>query len=347
MWRGTFKQRLVQYTLLFGAITPLKVLRATVPSFVPLLVSEFGFTQAQTAALLSGFFPGYMCSMVPGAAITAACGAKAVMTAAMAGSAAIFYLMPTVAQHYGAGALSALLTALGVIQGPLSAVNTQMRKEWVPTEKGYENERIWQLRSVSIAMQSTDLTAALVVPYLYARGSFSYACRWLATATAAVCCVWQLFAKARPSGLPGTPTSPSGDASKPGATRQKAVEWGIFRVPATWAMFTYGNAIISSIAKSLPTLPSMFSASFDWARCSSVLPECTSHALTLLHDNYCGAATGSRTGQCTTQWHNGHPPTSSGSLVNFTSLDHLSNPPCLITTIYCAVKLKPLVDFAH
>jgi sugar phosphate permease len=240
VWRGTFGQRFVQYTLLFGAITPLKVLRASVPSFVPLLVSEFGFTQAQTAVLLSGFFPGYMCSMVPGAAITAACGAKAVMTAAMAGSAAIFYLMPTVAQRYGAGALSILLTVLGVIQGPLSAVNTQMRKEWVPTEKGFENERIWQLRSVSIAMQSTDLTAALVVPYLYARGSFSYACRWLATATAAACCVWQLFAKSRPLDLPGAPRPLEKDANSP-AAQQKAVEWGIFRVPATWTMFLCVN----------------------------------------------------------------------------------------------------------
>ena len=237
-WRGTFVQRLVQYTLLFGAITPLKVLRATVPSFVPLLVSEFDFTQAQTAALLSGFFPGYMCSMVPGAAIAAKCGAKTVMTGAMAGSAAIFFLMPTVARHYGAGALTGLLTILGVIQGPLSAVNTQMRKEWVPTAEGFENERIWQLRSVSIAMQSTDLTAALVVPYLYARGSFSYACRWLATATTAVCCVWQLFAKSSPYDLPGAPTLPSSDVSSPLAARQKAVEWGIFRVRATWAMFT-------------------------------------------------------------------------------------------------------------
>jgi hypothetical protein len=35
-WRGSFGQRLAQYALLFGAITPLKVLRATVPSFVPL-----------------------------------------------------------------------------------------------------------------------------------------------------------------------------------------------------------------------------------------------------------------------------------------------------------------------
>ena len=145
-WRGSFGQRLAQYALLFGAITPLKVLRATVPSFVPLLVSEFGFTNAQTAALLSGFFPGYMCSMVPGAAITATYGAKAVMTAAMTGSAAIFYVMPTVAARYGASALSVLLTVLGVIQGPLSAVNTQLRKEWVPTEKGFENERIWQVR---------------------------------------------------------------------------------------------------------------------------------------------------------------------------------------------------------
>ena len=44
------------------------------------------------------------------------------MTAAMTGSAAIFYVMPTVAARYGAGALSVLLTVLGVIQGPLSAV---------------------------------------------------------------------------------------------------------------------------------------------------------------------------------------------------------------------------------
>ena len=56
-------------------------------------------------------------------------------------------------------------------------------------------------------MQSTDLTAALVVPFLYARGSFSYACRWLATVTAAATIVWQLFAKAKPSDLAGAPAA--------------------------------------------------------------------------------------------------------------------------------------------
>jgi cyanate permease len=110
-------------------------------------------------------------------------------------------------------------------------------------------------------MQSTDLTAALVVPFLYARGSFSYACRWLATVTAAATIVWQLFAKAKPSDLAGAPaaalpTTAAGGGSAVAAAKEKAVEWGIFRVPAVWGMFTYwvaNGAVYYTMAQWAPT----------------------------------------------------------------------------------------------
>ena len=44
-WKGTFSQRLVQYACLGGFVISLKVLRASIPSFVPIIGREFGCEQ--------------------------------------------------------------------------------------------------------------------------------------------------------------------------------------------------------------------------------------------------------------------------------------------------------------
>ena len=83
-YQGTFAQRCVQYACLYGFIMSLKVIRAAIPSFVPIIGREFGYSEAERAILLSGFFQGYMLTQVPGAALVQRYGAKGIMSFALA-----------------------------------------------------------------------------------------------------------------------------------------------------------------------------------------------------------------------------------------------------------------------
>jgi hypothetical protein len=53
-YNGTLGQRLTQYTMLCSFVLALKILRASIPSFVPLTGKEFGFGDVEQAFLAMG-----------------------------------------------------------------------------------------------------------------------------------------------------------------------------------------------------------------------------------------------------------------------------------------------------
>ena len=61
---STRGERLLQYSLVGGQIFSNYVPRLAIPSIVPFLVREYGYTDLQRARLLASFTPGYVLTQV-------------------------------------------------------------------------------------------------------------------------------------------------------------------------------------------------------------------------------------------------------------------------------------------
>ena len=61
---STRAARLLQYSLVGGQIFSNYVPRLAIPSVVPFLVREYGYTDLQRARLLASFTPGYVLTQV-------------------------------------------------------------------------------------------------------------------------------------------------------------------------------------------------------------------------------------------------------------------------------------------
>ena len=90
-------QRLFVYGLIGGQHLVNLLVRYTIPFFVPFLVNEFAFTDAQRAAVLAAFTPGYMCTQIPAAGLIERVGAKAVLVANNLGLPLLLLALPAAA----------------------------------------------------------------------------------------------------------------------------------------------------------------------------------------------------------------------------------------------------------
>ena len=122
-----------------------------IPAWIPFVVASLNFSDVERAMLMASFFPGYLCTQIPGRSSTqpSAClehtggtaraphalhrradhracagawliqriGAKAVLFWDMAATAALCLLVPAAARS--ARLLAVLLTVMGVVSGPL------------------------------------------------------------------------------------------------------------------------------------------------------------------------------------------------------------------------------------
>ena len=262
---------------------------------MPLICAAQGFSDAEKALLLSGFYQGYIISQVPGAPIVQRYGGKGVMTATLAGTAAIFALAPALASRFRAAGLMVAFGFIGLCQGPMAPGLSQINREWIPTGQ----ERVWALRASSLAHNMTSLLGAWAAPKLCAV-SWQYGCWAMSAGCAAYAALWHLLAKSKPGGggarklavenvqkaaaaaaaaaaageeeeadeeeeefkglqLPATPglkpvvqrekkkTAAAAAAAAVAVTKAaaapksaaKAVEWGIFRLPAVQALTAY------------------------------------------------------------------------------------------------------------
>ena len=67
---STFRQRLVMYALQCSYIIVLKSVRASIAMLAPIISTDLGLSNAQNALIISGFFQGYVVTMVPAAWLT-------------------------------------------------------------------------------------------------------------------------------------------------------------------------------------------------------------------------------------------------------------------------------------
>ena len=129
------RQRFFVYGLIGGQHLVNLLVRFALPFFVPFLVQEFGISDAERAAVLAAFTPGYVCTQIPAAPIISRWGAKPVLVANNLGLPLLLLALPTAAR-ISSRALWLAVTLIGALQGPFIAAQGAMTAAWVP--KGVE-----------------------------------------------------------------------------------------------------------------------------------------------------------------------------------------------------------------
>jgi MFS family permease len=268
---GTPGARALLYSLMCVCIWALKIIRNAFPSLVPFIVMDRGLNLGQQASLLSSFWAGYATSPLLGAPVVQKYGGKGILTAAMGGTGVICVLLPlVVSAGGGVVALSAMICAMGLLQGPLAPAMSELNRVWMPLG----TERIWAQRAQGVAHHLTTLIAAFATPRLCSRGGWPLACYVYGGGAGVFTILWQLLARSRPvealilpdngeaaaaggavgAGGPGPQQATekgnvsmvprlnfknlagTGTADR---LKEKAVEWGIFSVAATQAMVVF------------------------------------------------------------------------------------------------------------
>lgn len=127
--------RFLMYGLIGGQHLVNLLVRFALPFLVPFMVQEFGITDAQRAAVLAAFTPGYVITQIPAAGVIARVGAKPVLVANNLGLPLLLLALPSAAA-ISANALWLCVTLIGALQGPFIAAQGIMTSAWVP--KGVE-----------------------------------------------------------------------------------------------------------------------------------------------------------------------------------------------------------------
>jgi sugar phosphate permease len=132
-----FAGRVRMYVMLIGYVACFKIPRFAINTLIPFVVRDMGLPTSLTPTLLAAFHPGYICSQIPGAAVVRRSGPKYLATLQLAGCAVFMAAMPWAGNIKSRGvavaSLSALMACLGVVQGPMSPVISQLQGAWMPT----------------------------------------------------------------------------------------------------------------------------------------------------------------------------------------------------------------------
>jgi sugar phosphate permease len=110
--------RYVMHCLLGSAYGMNILMRNSVNFIVPFVVKARGFSSAQAAMLLAGFYPGYVIMQIPAGLIARSVGEKTLTTINCIGNGLFFLLLPAVSA-WGALPLAVCLTAMGFFQGAI------------------------------------------------------------------------------------------------------------------------------------------------------------------------------------------------------------------------------------
>jgi len=206
-------------------------------TLVPFMVADLQLPRSATPTLLAAFHPGYISSQVPFAAVVAQKGPKFVAAIQLAGSAVLLSLIPRAGNVGGRPAvlaMSALMLGMGVFQGPMSPVQSQLSRDWMP--EGIE--RAWAYRILSLSHSSTPLLAAVLTPRIADRFGWRFVCYLFAAVAGGFTLVWQALA----SDVPGAAKKPqrteaAGAEDSAPKKAKKAFDWRILRTKPAMALF--------------------------------------------------------------------------------------------------------------
>ena len=200
------------------------IIRNAINTLIPFICREQGFSEDQRAMLLAAFYPGYVGAHIPGGILVQRLGGKVVLSANMIGSALICALLPLAARvklSLRAPAFAALLTALGVMQGPLIPSLQTMRKDWIPRGPG----RALALRLQDLGGTLTGVVYPLLPPLVAMRYGWKAFFGGYAVFCALAALVWHRNARDKPPSMGNAPV-------------RQDVDWSIFLEPRVLAMIT-------------------------------------------------------------------------------------------------------------
>ena len=176
--------------------------RNSVSFIVPFIVEAHGFTEAEAAMLLAGFFPGYVVTQIPAGLIARSVGEKALTTVNICANAVFFCLLPAAAS-LGAGPLAVCLTTMGLFQGTIVPCIVGLQVYWLPKDG---KEKIWASRSLPLGSVVAQILASALTPRLatsamgWRRVAYTYG-----SANAIFAVIWAALAADRPRKWHGPP----------------------------------------------------------------------------------------------------------------------------------------------
>eukprot|EP01051_Picozoa_sp_SAG22_P004330 SAG22_NODE_229_length_14598_cov_13.257052_11_plen_286_part_00 len=227
--------------------------RWCVPSLVPFVAASMELNELQRAFLLSSFFPGYLVTQLPGGWAAQRFGARMVLTVNMCGTALCMLLLPlAIRGTKSVRAVGALLTTMGLFQGPLMPARAMLMRAWLPNGP----RRAVGTRVIGLGATLSDSFTPGITVLLASWLGFDAVGWVLGGFTAAVCTAWQTLATDRPVELQAVSPavgvalqdenesegSGAGQATTKASGRRrnenakKVAEWRIFTVPAVQAV---------------------------------------------------------------------------------------------------------------
>ena len=231
----SFVTRMRLYALMMGSTLSIKTVRYAIPMLVPFICQELNFGDTDRANMLGAFFPGYMLTQIPSGPLIQKYGGKPLLLCVMLAT-GLYALLPTAARIRGLGALpmAAMLTIIGMCQGPMSPCHGQLQVQWVP--KGIE--RTWALKFLGLSHTLCPMLAAVATPRLARTIGWRSVCYIYGGINVAYSLVWQLLVPAR---LSGAASQIATQATGPETVTEpkKVVEWAIFKQPAVVALMIF------------------------------------------------------------------------------------------------------------
>eukprot|EP01043_Picozoa_sp_COSAG02_P006725 COSAG02_NODE_194_length_29788_cov_20.044090_11_plen_435_part_00 len=194
------------------------------------IAAEYGYSEAQKAALLGAFFPGYMATQFPAGILAQIVGGKGVLTANLLGHASMLLALPAAARR-GHRWVWCCLCAIGLSQGPMGPAQQKLKTAWLPAGP----ERAWGLQVINLGSKLAGPLTNSALPVVAATIGWQWVTTVIGAATAMFAVCWHRYASESPVAQLEAPQSSA--TSGKAVAKTKAIEWGVFRVWAVWSAF--------------------------------------------------------------------------------------------------------------
>ena len=136
------------------------------------------------------------------------------------------------------GVMSALMFVMGMFQGPMSPVGSQLGRNWLPRGGGSGGvERAWAHRFLSLSHNVCPLLAALFTPRIAERYGWRAVCYIFSSAGGAFLLLWRLLASNSPTSA--ATSTPAAVPLTPETKAEKAptgTDWRILRTKPALAL---------------------------------------------------------------------------------------------------------------